>query len=177
MGGIVFGIVIVLLLWLFSRKDLRERLFLLAGSRFGKGEINIAIQKTNYAPGDTISGDVTLLLKKPVEVSEPSISLIGEQWVTSREKQSGWGIGGYSRSSSTQTKRERVYEFKQELDSEKECRHGRRYHFEIKIPTDILGERPQTPRAFSFPVKWYLLARLDIPGGLDISKKVDITIG
>jgi hypothetical protein len=26
-------------------------------------------------------------------------------------------------------------------------------------------------------IKWYLLAKLDIPGGLDISKKVDITIG
>jgi len=26
-------------------------------------------------------------------------------------------------------------------------------------------------------IKWYLLAKLDIPGGLDISKKVDIAIG
>jgi hypothetical protein len=25
--------------------------------------------------------------------------------------------------------------------------------------------------------KWYLLAKLDIPGGLDIKKEVDVTIG
>ena len=25
--------------------------------------------------------------------------------------------------------------------------------------------------------KWYLLAKLDIPGGLDIKKKADVTIG
>jgi hypothetical protein len=29
----------------------------------------------------------------------------------------------------------------------------------------------------SSPIEWYLLAKLDIPGGLDISKKVDVTIG
>ena len=53
------------------------------GIMFGrKGRIDVAIQKTNYAPGDTISGNVTLTLKKPVEAREVSISLIGTAWVT-----------------------------------------------------------------------------------------------
>jgi hypothetical protein len=167
---------------------------------FGKGKINIAIQKTYYAPGDIISGDVALTLKKPVKAREVSISLIGEQLITSRQKESGWGITGggigYSSSSSAQAKRERIYDFKLPLDSEREYSEGREYRFEIKIPADILGMRPQTPEgklgqalkvaqtvatitgAISTQrIKWYLLAKLNIPGGLDISKKVDVTIG
>ena len=91
---------------------------------------------------------------------------------------------------------ERIYEFKQQLDGEKEYSEGREYHFEMKIPADILGMGPQTPRGKLGQVlkvgqkvaaitgavsrqrlQWYLLAKLDIPGGLDVSKKVDITIG
>jgi hypothetical protein len=94
------------------------------------------------------------------------------------------------------TKIERIYDFKQQLDSEKEYSQGGEYHFEIKIPADILGMGPQTPEGKLGQVlkvaqtvatmtgtisrrrlQWYLLAKLDIPGGLDISKKVDITIG
>jgi hypothetical protein len=92
----------------------------------------------------------------------------------------------------------RIYDFKQQLDGEKEYSQGREYRFEIKIPADTLSMRPQisevegklgqvlkvaqTAAAMTGTIpfqriKWYLLAKLDIPGGLDISKKVDITIG
>ena len=46
-----------------------------------KGKIDIAVQKLNYAPGDSISGNVTLALKKPVSAREMNISLIGEQLI------------------------------------------------------------------------------------------------
>ena len=99
---------------------------------------------------------------------------------------------------STTTQRVRIYDFKQQLDSEKEYSQGREYRFEIKIPADTLTMRPLMPEvegklgqglkvaqaaavmtgAIPFQrIKWYLLAKLDIPGGLDINKKVDITIG
>ena len=158
----------------------------------GKGKINITIQRTNYAPGDTISGNVVLTLKKPVKAREVSISLIGEQKNTR--------VGGMtgSKDMSTTTQRIRIYDFKQQLDSEKEYNQGREYHFEIKIPADILSIRPQMPElggklgqglkvaqaaaamtgAIPFQrTKWLLLAKLDIPGGLDIKKKADVTIG
>jgi sporulation-control protein spo0M len=149
---------------------------------FGKGKIDIVVQKTNYAPGDTISGNVALTLKKPVNAREMSISLIGEQMITTREKASGLGITGggigWGSSSSSQVERVRVYDFKLPLDSEKEYSEGREYPFEIKIPADILSMRPQKTGTMKFlPVVWYLLAKLDIPRGLDIKKKVDITIG
>ena len=159
-----------------------------------KGKIDIAIQKTNYAPGDTVSGNVALTLKKPVKAREVSISLIGTAWVTtySGTRTGGFnspmpsgggmmmgrrrgGIGGMGMQKSTMKQRANVYDFKQELDGEREYSEGRRYRFEIKIPEDILSMRSQMPNMG--PIKWYLSAKLDIPGGLDVSKKVDITIG
>jgi hypothetical protein len=162
---------------------------------FGKGRIDIAIQKTGYAPGDTISGNVTLTLKKPVKAREVNISLIGEHKVTQTTPRVG-GAGGAGMSTATRTVR--IYDFKQQLDSEKEYSQGGEYHFEIKIPADILATRSATPEAEgnfgevlrvaqtigtitgAIPlqrIKWYLLAKLDVPGGLDISRKTDITIG
>jgi len=166
-----------------------------------KGKINITIQKTNYAPGDTISGNVVLTLKKPVNAREVSISLIGEEITTRGGGTVGWGggrtwgegtMGGGDRAPTI----ERIYDFKQQLDGEKEYSEGREYRFEMKIPADILRMRPQMPEGKlgqalkvgqtvaaitgaipSRRLKWYLSAKLDIPGGLDISKKVDITIG
>ena len=159
---------------------------------FGKGKIDITIQKTSYAPGDTISGNVALTLSKPAEAREVSISLIGEQENTR--------VGGMTgnKGMSTTTQRIRIYDFKQQLDSEKEYGKSQEYHFEMKIPADILSMRPQMPGlegklgqglkvaqaaaamtgAIPFQrTKWYLLAKLDIAGGLDITKKADVTIG
>jgi hypothetical protein len=106
------------------------------------------------------------------------------------------GSGGVSTSTTTQTVR--IYDFKQQLDGEKQYSQGGEYRFEIKIPADILAMKSGMPEmegklgqilkvaqtaaamtgAIPFQrIKWYLLAKLDIPGGLDISKKVDITIG
>jgi len=163
---------------------------------FGKGKINIAIQKTHYAPGDIISGDVALTLKKPVKAREVSISLIGEHKSTQTAPGLGGPMGGGGMSMSTTTKTVRIYDFKQQLDSEKEYSQGREYHFEMKIPADTMSMRPLMPEgklgqvlnvaqtaaamtgAIPFQrIKWYLLAKLDIPGGLDIKKKVDVTIG
>jgi hypothetical protein len=165
---------------------------------FGKGKINIAIQKSHYAPGDTISGNVALTLKKPVKAREVSISLIGEHKITQTIPRVGGTTGGGGMSTSTTTKTVRIYDFKQQLDSEKEYSQGGDYRFEIKIPSDIMTGTPQmteaegklgqvlkvaqTAAAMTGAIpfqrtKWYLLAKLDIPGGLDIKKKVDVTIG
>ena len=102
---------------------------------FGKGRINIKIQRTGYAPGDTISGNVTFTLKKPVKARELSISLIGEQRTTRTS----------ARQRSTTMERIRIYDFKHQLDSEKEYSQGQEYSFEIKIPADILSVGPQIP--------------------------------
>jgi hypothetical protein len=149
-----------------------------------KGKIDIAIQKTSYAPGDTISGNVVLTLKKPVKAKELSISLIGTGKYPPLGNH-GTIVGD--------TSRHRIYGFKLPLDSEREYSQGREYRFEIKIPADLLRKplRAKWSRSWvdgkevvpSHQMQWYLLAKLDIPFiphiplGLGISKKVDITIG
>jgi hypothetical protein len=149
-------------------------------------------------PGDIISGNVSLTLKKPVKAREVSISLIGEHKTTQTTTGVGGPMGGGGMAMSTTTKTVRIYDFKQQLDSQKEYSQGGEYRFEIKIPADTLSMRPLTSEvegklgqvlkvaqtaaamtgAIPFQrIKWYLLAKLDIPGGLDISRKVDVTIG
>jgi len=158
---------------------------------FGKGKIQIAVTKTEYAPGDNISGELSLTLKKPVKANGVSISLIGEQKVTRS------GSMGPGRQRTTTTENIRIYDFKQKLDNAGEYSEGREYKFKLKIPSDILSAKPQIPEmedtlgqglkiaqaaaalmgAISAQrTKWYLLAKLDIPGGLDIREKTDITI-
>ncbi len=159
---------------------------------FDKGKINISIQKTNYAPGDMIAGDISLSVKKPVTAKEMSISLVGEQKTTSMQHVSG------STGMQQTTQVVRIYDFKQQLDQEKEYSGEANYHFEIKIPANILGSVPQMPEmgsglaqglkiaagiaamAGAIPnrqIRWFLQAKLDIQGGLDINKTADITIG
>lgn len=149
---------------------------------FGRGEIDISIQKTSYAPGDTISGSVNLTLKKPVKAKEMTISLVGEYMtkvITRRPRGVTALDGGIAISdellksmpmyySKTHVKNVRICGFKQQLDGESDYSQSREYHFEIKTTADI-----PTWSA----VKWYLLAKLDIPRGPDITKKVRITIG
>jgi hypothetical protein len=165
---------------------------------FGKGKISIATQKSHYAPGDIISGNVSLTLKKPVKAREVSVSLIGEHKATQTATGIGGPMGGGGMSMSTTTKTTRIYDFKQQLDSEKEYSQGGEYRFEIKIPADTMSMRPLVPEqegklgqvlrvaqtaaamtgAIPFQrIRWYLLAKLDVPGGFDVSRKVDITIG
>ena len=151
---------------------------------FDKGKIEVAIPKTHFAPGDMISGKVALTIKKPVKAKEMSISLVGEQTTTR-----GGGLAGGER------KQEKAifYNFKVSLDGEKEYNKGGEYPFEIKIPADILSARGQLPQpggavgqAFKIAqavagagisTRWYLLAKLDVPRGIDIKKEVHVTIG
>ena len=149
---------------------------------FDKGKIEVAIAKTHFAPGDTISGKVTLTIKKPVAAKELGVWLIGERTTTS-----GGGLAGGDR----KTEKQRVYDFKVSLDGEKEYDKGGEYPFEIKIPADILNiGGPQLGGAAGQAIKiaqvvtgggsstrWHLQAKLDIPRGIDVKKDVDMTIG
>jgi hypothetical protein len=161
---------------------------------FGRGKIDISIQKTKYAPGDTISGTVALTLKKPVKAREMTISLIGEYKTTVTSRGIGRrgvlpvhpGARGFGRVDRRMLMSEAVRKsapkydlkksteavticgFREQLDGEIEYSQSKRYHFRIKITTDM---------PTSSVVNWHLLAKLDIPHGRDITKKVSITIG
>ena len=149
---------------------------------FDKGKISIPLTKTHYMPGDMITGELTLTMKKEVKAKDVSISLIGEQ-----TNVRGGGLAGGEQNRTTT----RIYDFKQQLDGEQEYNNDRVYPFEIMIPSDILsGQAPQPGGTLGkgFQVaqaiigtrtttKWYLLGKLDIPHGIDVKKEVSITIG
>ena len=65
---------------------------------FRKGNIQIDMRSTIYNPGDIISGNVILTLRKPVTARELSISLIGEQII----RRSGGVTRSGRRSTTTQ---------------------------------------------------------------------------
>ena len=140
----------------------------------GKGRIDISIRKAGYARGETIAGNVTLTLKKPVRAKQLSISLIGQYETTQttpRVELCPFGkMGEVTQYTDFKTTAKTVHicAFRQLLDGEHEYGRDREYPFEAKIKTDV-STSPIT--------KWYLLAKLDIPRGPDISRRVDITIG
>jgi hypothetical protein len=158
----------------------------------GKGRVEVFLEKYNYQPGETISGKINLKLKKPIHARGLKVGLIGEQTVTTR---SGGGIlaGGTSRE--TRTEKSQIYHFEIPLDDEKDYHEGE-YAFQIKIPEDpknvalgqvnlpegTVGTVLKTIQAFSgtsqsVSISWHVRAYLDIPRGLDVSKKVSVTIG
>ena len=145
---------------------------------FGKGNLEIQINKLNFSPGETIDGNVLLKLNKPVKAKELSIRFYGDERVP-RMTHKG----------RPSTKTIIVYEFKQSLDGEKKYPANEEliYPFKIKIPPnvprqtaphDAIGTVLQTAQLLSGArgVCWYLVSNLNIPWAFDIDKKVQITI-
>jgi hypothetical protein len=138
---------------------------------FGEGKMEIRVSKTAFAPGETISGTVLLQLSKPKKARGVRVEFFGERTV------------GYGKNRRT----ERVYQFKLDLDGEKEFDGYKEYPFEIRIPSDIGTKVPNDTlgtvlNAAQFlggvsPTRWFLSASLDVPMGMDISKRIQLNIG
>jgi len=147
---------------------------------FGKGSVEIKLDKYEYSPGDTIKGTAVLKIKKPVKARGFVVELLAEQKTMSRTV----SVGG-SRSSGRSQVIQTIFDFKKQLDGEKEYVVGERsYPFQINIPKDI-SKKPQAGgvlavisalQSQSGPISWYVIARLDVPSAIDISKKVQINV-
>ena len=155
---------------------------------FRKGTINMLLSKYNYKPGDSITGNLNLLMKKgkkPVIARGLSVALVCRETVTTRKR------------GETSTTTHDIFDLKIPLDGEKEYTGGA-YEFDIGIPETILegivappeaqdGKGMKAAKAFRFlatgergstsRVAWYVVANLDIPRGLDVHKEAQITIG
>jgi len=142
---------------------------------FGKGKFEIILEKYNFSPGETIKGRILMKLKKPTQAKALKVGLVGEKKTTQ-----------YRKTSSSQSKTH-FFDFEMPLDGEKEYLEGE-YNFEIKIPSSVL-QRPAPGGAVGDIVKgiqllsgkdvrinWYVIAKLDIPSGFDVSKRVQVNI-
>lgn len=155
---------------------------------FGPDKITMNLEKYDYKPGDKIKGKIKLNLKKPVHARELRVRL----YAYKRTKNTGGAVGAIGGNSSHRNSRQKVYDYKQPVDSEKDYQKEE-YDFEVKIPADVggktgkpsgeLGQKAQTAMkalsmlsGYSARVDWYLTAQLDVPAGLDIKKKQQIVI-
>ncbi|MCX8189868.1 MAG: hypothetical protein N3F05_01415 [Candidatus Diapherotrites archaeon] len=146
---------------------------------FGKGKIDLQLEKFNYRPGETIRGKIVLALNKPVKARRLKVRFFGV-----REGRKTVVIGG---GRSADYSNDIVYSFEMNLDGEKEYTGGE-YDFEIIVPQDLLtkvdlsgtgalGALMQFVMLMAPRPKWYVEAALDVPMGLDVSKRVQINIG
>jgi hypothetical protein len=146
---------------------------------FGKKQIEVIIEKYNFSLGESIKGTIKLALNKPTHAKALKVGLIGERLTNTTRVQ-----GGKVR---PEQKKEHVFNFEMPLDGEKEYLQGE-YNFEIKIPTNLSQNLPggltgdvlktiQIIAGNKSNVYWYVIAKLDIAMGIDVSKKVQVNIG
>ena len=151
---------------------------------FGTDRMSLELEEVNYRPDDVIRGTVQLKLNKPTKARKLVVALLGKMKSTRRD------IDG-----DLETRDETVYKFELPLDGEKEY-YSERYPFEIKIQSDILQTNtPGTMIHKEFekrlgglgsilaemttgqkPIRWMVMANLDIPMRLDASMSQDIVI-
>jgi len=147
---------------------------------FLKGKIEIQLNNYNYRPGDTVQGNLILKMKKPVKADGLLVRLTAQRRSTS-------GFGNRRR-----TQWETLYDFKQPLDGQKEYiltgGQPQSYPFQITIPANMQqnqmpdGTLGNVVKAAQFlsggssRISWTLKGYLDIPAGIDISKKVQINV-
>ncbi len=149
---------------------------------FGKGKIEVFLEKYNFKPGETIKGRLNLKLKKPIQARQLRVSFYGLQTQTST------GISAMGPERNRNNASNYVYKFDMPLDGEKEYLEGE-YNFEIAIPADVnkrgampggtLGTALQAAQFLSGTIsrtQWYVEAALDIPKGIDVKKKVQVNI-
>ena len=141
------------------------------------GKAELRLDKLDFRTGEKITGNVKFDLKKVVKAREARIEFYGER--TERRR---------NRNGEMTSNTVRVYEFKLLLDTEKEYSGVFDYPFGITIPGGLFARAPLpegavgavlgTLQALAGPSipKWYVKAVLDIPGGMDISKTVQVNI-
>ncbi len=163
---------------------------------FGEGSIDLMLDKTNFTFGETMHGFVNLRLKKTKQAKQLKVMVTAVRYI-SRYGGGTIRIGSAGgRSSGSSTEAEYVFSTEKILDGEKEyAPPGTRYEFQIQLPPRSalpsestqpeiggkLGAVIGVAQRFSsvktsIQTTWYVEAKLDIPGGRDITKEIQVTV-
>lgn len=143
------------------------------------GKMTIELEKLEFHPGDSVNGTVKLEMKKSMPARALKAKVFGQEIIKKRS-------GG-----KTSTEMHTIFDFEKELSGEREYR-TEEFQFQITIPTNVLEKNtPQlegtaatavaaigmlTGSSQSRRIEWRVEAKLDVPGGLDISNKVKINV-
>jgi len=142
----------------------------------GKGKIELALDKMNYAHGETINGTVNMTLKKSINAKGVIATLFAEATQT---KFTGNGV---------QKQTTKVFDFSIPIDGEKEySTTPYSYTFKIAIPSRENVKAPEgvlggVVKAAKFlaqgnnNTKWFVEVKLDVPKGFDLRKKQQINV-
>ncbi|MDP2947055.1 MAG: hypothetical protein Q8N88_02985 [Nanoarchaeota archaeon] len=159
-GVILFVVVILVIMYIIMKST---------------GKIILNLNKFDFAENETISGSVSLNLKKPVQANGLYVKLVGERSFAKF-------VNGHN-----ETKTENIFELVKNIDGEKMYPIGEQsYNFEIKIPSsikqttgnqiaDTLVKSVQIFSGQNLKINWYIIAYLDMKG-FDISKKVRVCV-
>ena len=129
---------------------------------FSKGKMELLLSSGySYTPGDTITGKLNFSLKKPRNCRGVFLRLLGEE---SRQETYHDREGNMR----TKTVWNKIFDTKLPLDGEREYTGGA-YDVDMKIPEDVTRGGGAK--------RWFLIANLDVPRGLDLKKKVQLNIG
>ncbi|MEK6941965.1 MAG: hypothetical protein AABW85_03855 [archaeon] len=164
---------------------------------FGEDKADLVLEKTSFSAGEIIRGRLVLNISKPKKGRSVRVVLFGQK------TQTEWRYDFSSKHSKPHTAVTKIYEFEIELDKEKEYSGNYAYDFEIAVPQsadarkqfeskieNTLQQYDNTPvggifraaagigKAAMHPPRtdWFLEGKLDVPGGFDVSKKVQIQI-
>lgn len=151
------------------------------GARVGKGKILLILPKNTYYPGETIKGEIKLKLNRLIKARSLEVTLIGEEIITRDPRP-------FDRTDEEEIESRRICKETTIVDGQKEYKEAD-YQFELTVPWDAL-EGPKVPEGIARHLLtaleeisdtekrriWYLKVALDIPRGIDISKKYTINV-
>ncbi|MDD4250754.1 MAG: hypothetical protein PHX27_01015 [Candidatus ainarchaeum sp.] len=165
---------------------------------FEKGKIELNLNKFNFTQGEVIEGNLKMKLKKPANAKGIFLTIFAEQTTQNANiggigvfgmqpisgRKTSTSIGGIGTSKTTT----RAFEFTQQIDGEKEYGiQEYNYDFKINVPNQNTQSKMEGPmsgiantlKMFTIGnqyTKWFIEAKLDIPKGIDVGKKIQINI-
>ena len=154
-----------------------------------KGKVELNLNKMNFTQGEVIEGNVKMQLDKPIQAKGFFVTIFAEVVTQNVGGMKLYGGGRTTSIGGVSSNTQRAFEFKQQLDTKKE--YGTQpyeYSFKINVPSGQdqqkidgpMGSVASAVKLFTIGnqhTKWFVEAKLDVPKGFDISKKVQINIG
>jgi len=131
----------------------------------GEGSIDLTLDKQSYVAGETINGTIRLNLPKPIHSKGITAKFYAE--IKSGKH------------------RAVAYLTTVQVSGEKDySQGGPLYQFSIKIPLEVIPPKPEPGILGAFVnilqhrhiFGWYVVATLEVPMGIDMDRKIQITV-
>ena len=149
----------------------------------GVGSLELMLVRTDFRPGDTIDGRLTLKLEKPIEAKRLVVGVRALEQRTVRGKDA-------EGRPTTATETHTFFELEHPLEGKRSYRSDA-WDVHLKLPSDVLGPGLELPggrlgdvvRVVSAlagsrrpPLRWGVFAFLEIPWKANLKASRDVTV-